>query len=108
MKSLRCVLKITPLLLLAFGAGAGCETTDGGGQPSNVYYGTGFADPWYYGGYYDDVDTIVVPPRDHDVGAHPEHPIAEPSRPEASRPEARPMAQPSIPSMPRASFRGGR
>jgi hypothetical protein len=100
MKSFPCVFRVIVPLLLAFGAGAGCETTDGGGQASsNVYYGTGFGDPWYYGGYYDDVDTIVVPPGRHDnIGAHPEHPIAQPSRP-----EARPMAQPSIPSMPRVS-----
>jgi hypothetical protein len=95
MKSLPCVLRVIIPLLLLLAAGVGCETTDGGAS-SNGYYGSGFSDPWYHGGYYDDVDTIVVPPGRHDIGAHPEHPIAQPSRP-----EARPMAAPSIPSMPR-------
>ena len=99
MKLLSSVISLA--ILVAFGALTGCETTDNGAPPVNSYYGAGFNDPWYYGGYYDDSDVIVVPPGGrHDIGAHPEQPIA---RPPAS--EARPMLQPSIPSMPRASSR---
>jgi hypothetical protein len=96
-----CVLKATLPLLIAFGAGAGCETADSGAQSSsNVYYGAGFSESWYYGGYDDDVDIIVRPPGRPDLGPRPEQPIARPPAP-----EPRPMTQPSIPSMPRASFR---
>jgi hypothetical protein len=81
----------------------GCESTErGGGSVSGgVYYGAGFYDPWYYGGYdCDDPDTIVAPPGNrHEWGAHPEQPIARPGR----TPTARPM--PSIPSAPRGSGR---
>ena len=93
----------TFLVALALGLAAftGCESTDSGGGGSvsgGVYYGVGFYDPWYYGGYYDDPDIIVTPPANRpDWGAHPEHPIARPT------PSPRPM--PSIPSAPRASFR---
>ncbi len=44
-------LKYLMPLLLAFGASAGCESTGGGNVSGSVYYGTGFYDPWYYGGY---------------------------------------------------------
>jgi hypothetical protein len=87
-------------LLLAFGWSAGCESTGGGNVSGSVYYGTGFYDPWYYGGY----DTvIVVPPPDNqpDNGLRPTHPIAPP--PEVSRPSPRPT--PSIPSRPRPAAR---
>jgi hypothetical protein len=91
------------LLLVACGTFAGCESTDNGSRaPTNVYYGTGFSDPWYYGGSYDDSDVIVVPPRNLDDRPHPEQPIARPS---SSGP--RPLAQPSIPSMPRGGGGGG-
>lgn len=98
----RDTLKVLILALMVFGAMAGCETTDSGGaSSSSVYYGVGFVDPWYYGDY-DDYDEIVVVPPDGrpDSGPRPEHPIARPP-PSA----VRPMPQPSIPSMPRASFR---
>ena len=86
-------------------APTGCETTDGGSASVGMYYGVGFYDPWYYGGYHDDADIIVTPP-DPDRpdrpsnSPRPEHPIVKP--PSAS---TRPM--PSIPSTPRVSARGG-
>ena len=100
-------------VLFALGVFTGCESTDGGGSVSGgVYYGTGFYDPWYYGGHYDHDDIVVTPPANRpDWGAHPEQPIARPpdvsSRPPTAspRPAARPM--PSIPSTPRAAPRGG-
>jgi hypothetical protein len=79
----------------------GCSSTDGGGSVSgSVYYGAGFNDPWYYGGYYDDVDIIVTPPdRPTAPPPKPTHPIAP------STPVPRPTPMPSIPSTPRPSFR---
>jgi hypothetical protein len=90
--SLKCAA-----VLLALGLFNGCESTDSGGSVSGgVYYGVGFYDPWYYGGYYDDPDIIVVPP------TRPEAPV-RPVNPIAPTPAPRPM--PSIPSMPRVSRR---
>ena len=95
---------LTAALLFALVALTGCESTDGGGGSvsGSVYYGVGFYDPWYYGGYYDDPDIIVTPPPGErpPSGARPEQPIAKP--PTVSAP--RPMPMPSIPSrpMPRA------
>lgn len=82
----------------------GCASSDGGGSVSgSVYYGVGFYDPWYHGGYDNDVDIIVTPPSDRPgAGARPEHPIAHPP---TSTPRPTPM--PSIPSTPRAAPRGG-
>jgi hypothetical protein len=77
----------------------GCESTDQGGSSTNVYYGSAFADPWYYGDYDYDYDVVVPPPGLDDRPVRPAHPIATP--PPAV---ARPM--PSIPSMPRVSARG--
>ena len=75
----------------------GCESTDGdgGNVSAGAYYGTGFYDPWYYGGYSDAPDVIVTPPP-----PRPVHPIAP--VPPAMGP--RPMPLPSIPArpMPRA------
>ena len=89
------------LLLLTL---TGCESTDGGGGnvSGGVYYGVGFYDPWYYGGYYEDIDIDIDRPDRPGQGPRPEHPIA---RPTPSRPTATPSARPSIPSMPRG---GGR
>ncbi len=94
------------MLLFALGMLTGCENTGGGNvhASGSVYYGTGYYDPWYYGGY-DDV--IIVPPPEGgrpDDGPRPTHPIAVP--PSTSRPSPQPM--PSIPSMPRPAGRGGR
>src|SRR5262245_2990253 len=91
----------TLLLIMALLAGAGCESTgDGGGSVSGTaYYGVGFYDPWYYGGYYDDPDIIVTPPSERPDRPHVEHPIA--------RPTPSPRPTPSIPSTPRAAPRGG-
>lgn len=98
MKSPVMTLKLLAVSAFLFTASTGCEST-GGSVSGGVYYGVGFHDPWYYGGY-DDVDIIVTPPDRPDrpgSGARPEHPIARPS------PSPRPT--PSIPSMPRG---GGR
>ena len=77
----------------------GCESTDGGSVSGGVYYGVGFYDPWYHGGYYyDDPDIIVTPPDRPDNAPRPEHPIATPT------PTPRPT--PSIPSTPRPMPRG--
>lgn len=92
-------LKVVAMALFAFGMFSGCGSTDGGGSnvSGGMYYGTGFYDPWYYGGYYDDPDIIVTPP------ARPERPVA-PSQPIA-RPMPAPRPMPSIPSGPRPSMR---
>jgi hypothetical protein len=89
------------LLGLGLGLFTGCESTDGGGSnvSGSVYYGVGFYDPWYYGGYDDDIDIIVTPPDRPDNPVRPTHPIAP-------TPAPRPTPMPSIPSMPRVS--GGR
>jgi hypothetical protein len=105
MKTFATSLRISAVFALALVAYTGCESTDsGGGNVSGgVYYGVGLYDPWYYGGYHDDVDIIVTPPSDRPgAGAHPEHPIA---RPPSAAPRPTPM--PSIPSAPRAAPRGG-
>jgi hypothetical protein len=102
MKSTGHSIKYLIPLLLAFGWSIGCESSGGGNVSGSVYYGTGFYDPWYYGGY-DDV--IVVPPPSGerpDDGLRPTHPIAPP---EVSRPSPRPA--PSIPSRPRPAVRAG-
>jgi hypothetical protein len=100
MKSLTFSLRVAALSVALIGF-AGCESTDsGGGSVSGgMYYGVGFADPWYYGGYYDDVDIIVTPPGDRPDTRPPQpsHPIA--------RPTPAPRPTPSIPSAPRPSFR---
>lgn len=88
-------LRRLAFLALVGGLLTACESTGGGGSTNvNYYYGSGFADPWYYGGYYNDVDVIVTPPP-----GRPSQPIA---RPPAATP--RPMPMPSIPArpMPRA------
>jgi hypothetical protein len=91
---------LTLVLLVSISVFTGCESTDGGGSVSgSVYYGVGFSDPWYHGGYYDDADIVVTPP---DRPVRPEQPIA---RPPASTPRATTM--PSIPSAPRPMPRGG-
>ena len=74
MNCLLAACRLAILLLIACGTFAGCESTDSGGAraTSNVYYGSGFADPWYYGGAYDDSDVIVVPPRPSEGRPHPE------------------------------------
>jgi len=81
---------------------AGCGTTDGGSGSVGMYYGVGFYDPWYHGGYCDDPDVIVTPPERPENRPRPEHPIVKPP-PAVAQP--RPM--PSIPSTPRVSARGG-
>jgi hypothetical protein len=103
-------LRLGAALLFATAAFTGCESTNGGGAQTNVYYGVGFTDPWYYGHYdYDhDYDVIVTPPNRPgnrpDWGARPSHPIA---RPPGGNIGSRPSQMPSIPSAPRVSARGG-
>jgi len=99
MKQFFHALKVVAMALFALGMFSGCSSTDGGGSnvSGGMYYGTGFYDPWYYGGYYDDPDIIVTPP------TRPERPVA-PSQPIA-RPMPAPRPMPSIPSGPRPSMR---
>jgi len=84
----------------------GCESTDGGHSSASVgaYYGVGFYDPWYYGGYHDqDYDIDITPPDRPDRPdrpVRPEQPIAQPRTPSQ-------RVTPSIPSTPRPAFRGG-
>jgi hypothetical protein len=84
----------------------GCESTGGGSSSANVgvYYGVGFYDPWYYGGYNDqDIDIDINPPDRPDRPdrpVRPEQPIAQP-RTSSQR------STPSIPSTPAPAFRGG-
>jgi hypothetical protein len=102
MKTMSHFLKVAAAALM-LAAYTGCESTGGGSVSGSVYYGVGFYDPWYYGGYYNQGDIIVVPPGDRPgSGPHPEHPIA---RPPTSAPRPTPM--PSIPSAPRVSRGGG-
>lgn len=91
------LMAATALLVFVF---TGCESTDGGGSVSGgMYYGVGFYDPWYHGGYYDDVDIIVTPPDRPQAPVRPEHPIARPT------PAPRPTPMPSIPHAPRGGRR---
>jgi hypothetical protein len=121
MKSSRPLARLAVILLSALGVFTGCESTDSGSSQatSNVYYGVGFYDPWYYGDYDYDGDIVVTPPspgsppgnRPSPGDPHPSHPIARPPtespRPPVASPQpaARPM--PSIPSTPRVAPRGG-
>jgi len=107
MKPSKIGLKCVAAVSLALVAVTGCESTDGGGSSSvsgSMYYGVGFYDPWYYGGYgYDDVDIIVTPPDRPDRPDRPVAPSQPIARPPTASPQPRPM--PSIPSMPRVSGR---
>ncbi len=90
MKSTQYLVKVTAALaVLTLGGFTGCESSSDGlsSWSGGGYYGYGFHDPYYYGGYYDR-DIVVVPPDDR------------PDRP--SRPNG-----PSIPSTPRPMPRGG-
>jgi len=97
MRALEDTGKLIAVLLLMLGLLGGCESTDQGsaGVSGGAYYGTGFYDPWYYGGYYDGPDIIVTPPERPESPPRPSHPIATPPGP-------RPTPMPSIPrAMPR-------
>jgi len=95
--------KLLTLGLLLLGLFTGCESTESDTAVSGgVYYGVGFYDPWYHGGYYyDDPDIIVTPPNRPDAPARPTQPIALP--PASTTPRPTPM--PSIPSTPRPALR---
>lgn len=104
MKTFATALKLFGVLGLALVIFAGCESTDGGSTQvsGGVYYGAGFYDPWYYGAGYYPPSVIVTPPPARPVPPpRVEHPIAKP--PPSMAPRPTPM--PSIPSMPRPSFR---
>ena len=103
MKSFTTQFKLMTALMFALAAFTGCESTDGGSTQvsGSVYYGVGVYDPWYYGGYYDDVDIVVTPPDRPDrppgevTPPRPTHPIAP-----APSPAPRPTPMPSIPRTP--------
>ena len=99
MKMFRSILKFFAVPALAVVVFTGCESTNGGSAhvSGGVYYGVGFYDPWYYGGYYPP-DIIVTPPDRPDRPVRPEHPIVKPT----------PRPAPSIPSAPRISGGGRR
>lgn len=100
----RVSFPLAATLFLASGMLSGCESNQGGSaNVTSNYYGVGYYDPWYHGGY-DDRDVIIVPPprgNPPDNGLHPAHPIASP--PPAPRPSLQPS--PSIPSTPRPAPR---
>ena len=98
MKTPATILKLLAVAAISTAVFAGCEST-GGGVSGSVYYGTGFYDPWYYGGYHDDIDIIVTPPPRPGPPGRPTHPIAPPGG------GMRPMPMPTIPMSPRV---GGR
>jgi hypothetical protein len=103
MSAIQRFLIFTGATLFICGLLTGCASSDEGSVSGGAYYGTGFHDPWYYGGYYyDDADIIVTPPdnRPTQPPPRPTHPIA---RPPTSAP--RPMPMPSIPTGPRVSPR---
>lgn len=87
----------------------GCESTEGGSSGGNVgvYYGVGFYDPWYYGGYDDhDVDIDINPPNRPDRPDRPDRPV-RPEQPIAQPRTSSQRSTPSIPSTPAPAFRGG-
>jgi hypothetical protein len=103
MQTKKSWLKPGAALVLMSGLFAGCKSEDTTTSVSaGAYYGTGFYDPWYHGAYYYPPDVIVTPPDRPIEPPHPAHPIAPPP-PAVAAPAPRPM--PSIPSMPRPSFR---
>lgn len=101
MKTLKALLGLGVAFVLALLAWTGCEST-GGSVSGGMYYGTGFHDPWYYGGYHGAGDIIVTPPPGRpERPPRPEHPIYRP-------PTVRPTPMPSIPSTPRPMPRPAR
>jgi hypothetical protein len=95
--TLKATRKLVPIAFVAFVFFVGCESTDSGSSSMSggAYYGLGFYDPWYYGGFYDGPDIIVTPPERPERPPRPSHPIATPPAP-------RPTPMPSIPrAMPR-------
>jgi hypothetical protein len=114
MKTFAAPFKFVFGSVLALGIFAGCENNPGTVSTSvGFYYGTGFYDPWYYGGAYYPPDCVVTPPPERpDDGPRPEHPIANPPpqrptvQPQPVRPSApAPRPMPSIPSRPRGGRR---
>lgn len=102
MKSFVTQFKLMAVLALGLGVLTGCESTDGGSAQvsGSDYYGVGFYDPWYYGGYDNDVDIIVTPPDRPTPPPKPTHPIAP-----APSPTPRPTSMASIPRTPMPGVR---
>jgi len=101
------VLSLGPasVLLAAILAFSGCKSSEDGSAyvSGGLYYGVGWADPWFYGPEAYPPAVIVTPPPERpEAGPHPEHPIAKPP-PSTPKPTPRPM--PSIPSRPRPAPR---
>ncbi len=91
MKTVTTFLKPIVMTVFLLVATTGCESPNGGGNVSgSAYYGVGFYDPWYHGGYYYPPNVIVTPPPTRPV--RPEQPIY--------RPSPRPTPMPSIPRTP--------
>ena len=109
MKAFGLRLKFLAAFGLALAAFTGCESSDSGSTyvSGSVYYGVGFYDPWYYGGYYDDVDIVVTPPDRPSSPPGGTTPPPRPTHPIAPTPTPRPTPMPSIPRtpMPRARVR---
>lgn len=117
-----CRTKLFTLLLLTAAGLSGCGSnsgSSGGSGSSTAYYSVTHYDPWYYGGYYDDVDVYVpgypVYPSDPDNRPErpqrgdginrPTNPIARPGRPEG-RPSLPSRARPMGYSRPSGFSRG--
>jgi hypothetical protein len=96
MKTIAKFLSLVAFLVVATVAFTGCETTGDGNVSGSMYYGVGYYDPWYYGGYYDAPDIIVTPPAQPAAPARPAHPI---------NPTPRPRPTPHIPMGARPSPR---
>lgn len=88
MKSIAKRLVLTTSLLTAVCGMNGCVSSgDPDAGSDSFYYSSGYSDPWYYGGYDDDVDIIVTPPGNRpDAPLRPTHPIALPPRGSVPRP----------------------
>ena len=102
MRTIKCAAKWMAIAALAWLAGTGCESTDGGSYSSaSVYYGVGFYDPWYYGHHHhDDIDISIEPPDTPSKPPGGSTPPPRPTHPIAPTPSPRPTPTP-MPSIPR-------
>jgi hypothetical protein len=76
--------KSSRLFLLALLLGTlallpGCESSGDYYGSSSVYYGVGYGDPFFYGGYYHNDIVVVAPP--HGGYNRPNRPTPLPARP---------------------------
>jgi hypothetical protein len=99
MKHLKTGFKLAAALVFALTLLTGCQSSDGGGPSASggVYYGVGFYDPWYHGGYGYYRPGMIRPPP-------PNRPVV-PMNPSVRPPSPPPRPMPSIPSMPRPATR---